>query len=69
MNGPNKLMQQKTGLESLASYEYPSLIGPFVTFEENEVLWKWPLLLYSQHFIFSVTYEWAQKLMLQNTRL
>ncbi len=36
------------------------LLGPFVSFEENEVLRIRPLVPLSQHFSFFVTYEWAQ---------
>ncbi len=32
----------------------------FVSYEEKKVLWIRPLVLHSQHFIFFVTYEWAQ---------
>ncbi len=37
----------------------PELLGLFVSYKENEVLWKQPFLLYSQCFIFFVTYKWT----------
>ncbi len=47
-----------------------SLLVPFVGYAENEVLRNWALVLYSQHFIFIVTYECAQMIRtLHNTRL
>ncbi len=39
--------------------KHSSLLGPFTSYEENEVFWiriKWP---YSQHFIFFETNELA----------
>jgi hypothetical protein len=35
--------------------EHYSLLGPFISYEENEVLWIWP---YAQHFTF-LTFERA----------
>jgi hypothetical protein len=32
-----------------------SLLGAFISYEENEVLWKQPMGQYSQHFIFFLT--------------
>ncbi len=37
-----------------------NLFGPFVSYEENEVLWIRYQELYLQHFIFFVTYELAE---------
>ncbi len=37
-----------------------SLLCPFLSYEENNVLQIWHPVPNSQHFIFSVTYEWAQ---------
>jgi hypothetical protein len=36
-----------------------SLLGPFVGFEENKVLLI-QQVPFSQHFIFFITYDWAQ---------
>ncbi len=45
----------------LISYDkHTSLLGAFINYEENELLWKKPMSQYSQHFIFFLTYEWAQ---------
>ena len=41
--------------------QHPSLLGPFVSYEEKELLWIHLQESYSQHFIFIVTYEWAQE--------
>ncbi len=48
-------------LERLATDKYTTLLDPFVSYEENEVLWIWPQGLYSQPFILFLTYEWDQK--------
>jgi hypothetical protein len=53
-------MLHNTILERLANDEDPSLLDLFVSYEENEMLWKGPQGQYSQHFIFFVTYELAQ---------
>jgi hypothetical protein len=50
-----------TKLERLVWYKYSSLLGLFISYKENEVLWIWPLGPYSQHFIFIVTYEQTLK--------
>ncbi len=39
----------------------PSLLGPFVSYVENDALGIWLLGPYSHHFIFFATYKWAQK--------
>ena len=44
-----------TTLERLSSYKHSSLLGPFLTYEKNEVLWIWPQGPYSQHSIFFIT--------------
>jgi hypothetical protein len=38
-----------------------SFIGTSTSYRENEVLYIHPQKSYSQHFIFFVSYEWAQK--------
>jgi hypothetical protein len=59
-----------TRLERLARDKHSSLLGPFVSYEENEVLWIWLQVSYSQHFIFLVTYHWTQQaIVLHYTRL
>jgi hypothetical protein len=40
--------------------QHSSLFSPFISFEEKEVLWLVPLWLYSQHFVFFITYEWTK---------
>jgi hypothetical protein len=40
--------------------EHSSVLGPFISYKENEVLWILPQELYSQLFMFFITYEWAQ---------
>jgi hypothetical protein len=37
------------------------MLGPFVSYVENDALGIWLLGPYSQHFIFFATYKWAQK--------
>jgi hypothetical protein len=49
--------------EKLSRDKPSSLLGPLVSYEENEVLW-----LFSQNPIFIITYEWAQKLECYNTQ-
>jgi hypothetical protein len=34
-----------------------NLLGALVSYKENEILWIWLLVMYSQYFIFFVTYE------------
>ncbi len=48
-------------LEMFASYKHSSLLGPFLSYVENEVLWKWLPQPYSQNFIFFVSYKYFQK--------
>ncbi len=50
-----------TRLKRLGSNKHSSLFGTVISYDENEVLWIWPLGLYSQHFTFFVTYKCAQK--------
>ncbi len=52
-------MLHYTRLKSLARDKHSSLLGPCINYKENVVLWIQLLSLYSQHFIFFVTYEWA----------
>jgi hypothetical protein len=40
MNGHNKLVLHYTWLEILAKDKHSSLLAPFVSYDENEVLWK-----------------------------
>ncbi len=47
--------------ERLAKDNHSNLFSPFVSYDENELLWLWYLRLYSQHFILFVTHTWAQK--------
>jgi hypothetical protein len=47
-------------LKLISCDKHTSLLGAFVSYEENEVLWKLPLGQYSQNFIFFLTYKWAQ---------
>jgi hypothetical protein len=59
-----------TRLERLACDKNSSLLGKFMSYKENEVLWMWILETYSQHFIFFVAYKWAQQARVYNyTRL
>jgi hypothetical protein len=48
-----------TLLEKLASDKCFSILGSFISYEENKVLWILPLGPYSQHFVFFKTYKWA----------
>ncbi len=48
--------------ESPAKNKYSSLLGQFVTYKENKLLWIQPQGQYSQHFIFIVTYKLPNKL-------
>jgi hypothetical protein len=59
-----------TELKRLASGKQSSLLGPLVTYKENKVLSIWLSWLFSRHFIYIITSEWAQKAsVLHNTRL
>ncbi len=49
-----------TKLEWLVRNKHFSLLGPFANYKENKVLWIRLMLLNLQHFIFFVTYKWAQ---------
>ncbi len=48
-------------LERLAKEKYSNLVGPFVSYEENDVLQMWHQGRYSQHFNLILTYEWDQE--------
>jgi hypothetical protein len=48
-------------LEILGKDTHPNLLDPFTSYAKNEVLWNALLGLYSQHFLFFVTYELAQQ--------
>ncbi len=63
-------MLHYTRVDRLARDKHKSLLGPFVSYEENKVLPIRPHGLYSQHFIFSVSYKCAHSaIMLHYTRL
>jgi hypothetical protein len=47
-------------LEQIFCDKHTTLFRAFVSYKENEVLWKLSLSQYSQNFIFFVTYEWAK---------
>jgi hypothetical protein len=47
MNGPNKLVLHYTGLERLARDKQSSLLGRFVSYEENEVLSIWHCVVFT----------------------
>jgi hypothetical protein len=47
-------------LERLASNKCSNFLDLFESYHENEVLWITDPGLYSEHFIFFVTYESAQ---------
>ncbi len=44
----------------LARYKHSSLLGPFINYEENEVLCIQLQGLYSLHFIFFAMQEWPK---------
>ncbi len=39
--GQSKLVLQYSKLEMIIRYKNSSLLGPFVSYKENEVLWIW----------------------------
>ncbi len=43
MNQPNKLDCSTTQLEMLTGDEHSNLLGKFLSYEENKVLWIWTL--------------------------
>ncbi len=49
-----------TYLARLAKEKHSSLVGPFISYEENEVFWKLLLEAYLQHYIFFESYEMGQ---------
>ncbi len=49
-------------LERLARDKQSSLLGQFISYEENKVINMLLQVLYSQHLIFIITYEWDNKL-------
>ncbi len=57
---PKPTCKHSTRLEWPARDKHSSLMGQFVSYEENKVSWIRLLGLYSQHYIFFVTYESAQ---------
>jgi hypothetical protein len=48
-------------LERIRGDKHFSLLGPIMSYEENELLRIRDLESYSQHFIFFITYKWAKK--------
>jgi hypothetical protein len=57
--GPTKLEFYITqGLKGLPD-TYPGIFGPFINYKENEMLWIWLQVLYSQILIIFATYEWT----------
>jgi hypothetical protein len=54
-NEPNKLVLHYAMLERFTTRKHSSLMDPFVSYEENEVLWIQPHGPYSQNFIFFET--------------
>ncbi len=69
MHGRNKLVFRYSRLELLASDKPSSLLDPFVSCNKNKVLWIQSKVRYKQHFIFSKTCEWPNKLLLPNTTI
>jgi hypothetical protein len=53
-------MLHYTRLKRLARDKHSSLLGPFITYEENKVLQIRTQGPYSQHVIFSASNKWAQ---------
>jgi hypothetical protein len=51
---PKKLRINR--LVRLARDKYSGLLGPFISYEENEVFYIWTMGSCSQHFIYFVTY-------------
>ncbi len=47
-------------LKRLARDKHPSLLGPFLSYEEKGLLWIQDLGPYSKHFIFFIIYACAQ---------
>jgi hypothetical protein len=39
---------------------YSSLLGIYLSHEENEVLWRWLMEVYLKHFIFFLAYKFTQ---------
>ncbi len=54
-------MLHYTWMEGLARYKHCILLGAFISYEENEVLWLWPLRPCSQHFNLELM-NWPGKL-------
>jgi hypothetical protein len=54
-----QIRQNVTLLLALNAFleKHSSLLGPFISYEENEVLWKQAQGLYLQHIIFFMTYK------------
>ncbi len=60
MNQPNKLECYIKLNWKFSSNKSSDFMGLLVSYEENEMLWMGHQGLYSQHFIFYITYESAQ---------
>jgi hypothetical protein len=69
MKVPNKMVSHYTKLQMLASNKHTSLLGLFISYKENEVLWIFSLGVYSQYFIFYITQEYSNEILLQYTKL
>jgi hypothetical protein len=62
MNKPKNLKHYITlDQKSFPVTKHSSLLGAFISYEENEVLQIWPQGPHLQHCIFLLTYEQAQK--------
>ncbi len=57
---PKQLQFVLNWMERVATDKHPSLLGPYVSYEENKVLFIQSHVQYSQHLILLLTYEWAQ---------
>ncbi len=56
-NEPNKLEGLLRASPAKCNIQHASLLGPFMSYKGNEVLWIRPLEPYLQHFIFFITYK------------
>ncbi len=62
MNEPNKLECHITIVwNGLLGTHIPAYSAHFVNYKENYIFVNVPLETYSEHFIFFIIYEWAQK--------
>ncbi len=56
MNGPNKQVLHYTWLERLAMDKQSNLLGKFVSYEENKVLWIQPQAFKGPAHFFEISY-------------